>query len=257
MKRLIAVMMAVMLCAALLAACSKKAPAKEQPKAEESVEKEADGSETEKSEEAEESADAAESSEQTEETSEAPADSFDIKAEIKTIGDATRLTQNEETEFETSMFDDQFVFVFKKNGVYYRVVAPMTQEQSDALWEMEEQNDEYFKLIDAMEITSYENLSANQMTEEEINALTGKTGADLLNDGWTIWGYDLNDKENLCYYLGHGFFMYRVGVEGDFEYKEGEEIDGEEVLKGMKIKSFELEGLNDGCNLELKGTPIE
>ncbi len=117
---------------------------------------------------------------------------------VETIGEALALKG--EGEFQSAALDKAFVLVFKKDGVYWRVIAELTPEQHDAIVALDifdEDHDEKEKeLVSPLKVTKCENLNEKKLSDDDMAALVGKTGAELLGSGWTSgMGYNLDSME--------------------------------------------------------------
>ena len=101
------------------------------------------------------------------------------------------------------------------------------------------------KLVAPLKIGKAEDLSEQMLSPEEINALTGKTGEELLNDGWTITGYDL---DQVMFLMTKDVFEYQVFFEGAVENSEG--FNENEAVKALVVREVQLEGFGDATNIE-------
>ena len=106
-------------------------------------------------------------------------------------------------------------------------------------------NVEMEKLVAPLKIGKAEDLSEQMLSPEEINALTGKTGEELLNDGWTITGYDLDQT---MFLMTKDVFEYRVYFEGAVENSEG--FNENEAVKALVVREVQLEGFGEATNIE-------
>ena len=97
-----------------------------------------------------------------------------------------------------------------------------------------------------MEIDKLENLSDTVIPQEELDKLVGKTGEELINDGWNAgMGYNLETME---FYLNKGAFEYTVVFDGKLE--NSDDFDEEEAIKPLVVKSVTLNGIGDATNVE-------
>lgn len=168
--------------------------------------------------------------------------------EIKTIGDIINTPGAEELQTAT-VEGGKFVYVYKLNGIYYRAIADVTEEQSDAIWDLDMFADDYdekrAELLSPLEILSLENLSDALPPQEELDQWVGKTGAELFEAGWYNSGWNLDD---MVFWMDYGPFQYDVfmtGEVGDFD-----EFD-EEDINPLVVKSVTYNGqLGDATNLD-------
>ena len=161
-------------------------------------------------------------------TPEAAAGTSDIDS-LKTIGDVLAL---EGAEFrQSAAYDNVFIYVFDLDGTIYRVFAPMS--------------DDVFTAIMDLEIDRCENLSEQIPPQEELDKLVGKTGADLLDDGWSCSGYMLDTME---FWMDYGLFEYKVAFDGSLEMSD--DFDEYEAIRPLTVKSVEYSDLGNATNLE-------
>ncbi len=166
---------------------------------------------------------------------------------IKTIGEALTLLDDEYPQSAT--YEKFYVLVFEKDGAYWRLTAALNDEQSAALSDLDildENYDEQQKqLISPLTVTNCENLSEKILSDEEMNALVGKTGEDLLNDGWTTgYGYNLDDME---FYLEYPPFSYTVVFEAVEKLENTDDCDVTEAIRPLKVKSVTFSGLGNSA----------
>lgn len=163
---------------------------------------------------------------------------------LRTIGEVLSLASAEHRQSAT--MDNTHVYVFEMDGTLYRVVAHMPQETFDAIIALDVTKDDYDeelkKLISPLVIDSYENLSTAIPSQKLLDELVGKTGAELLDDGWEIYGYYL---EEMRFYMDRGLFEYAVVFDG--KLTDSDDFDEYEAVKPLKVKSITYEGLGNGA----------
>ncbi|MBO7391239.1 MAG: hypothetical protein J6U77_01950 [Verrucomicrobia bacterium] len=157
---------------------------------------------------------------------------------LKTIGDLVKLESMGYT------YDSKtFVTVFKNKGDYFRAEAKMSADVSevvDALdWEDPNHDKKLFEAVSKLEITKLINLSEKILSQEELDKLAGKTGADLLNEGWRDLGF-YPDENSI--YMEYDFNQYSVTFDKAIEYSDGDDM--EEVLKPLTVKSIKHIGIS-------------
>lgn len=153
---------------------------------------------------------------------------------LRTIGEVLSLESAQHQQSAT--VNNTHVYVFKMDGTIYRVAAHMPEETFDAIIELDITKDDYEeemkKLISPLVIDRYENLSTAIPSQKLLDALVGKTGAELLDDGWEIYGYNLYEMK---FYMDHGLFEY--GVTFDGKLTDSDDFDEYEAVKPLKVKS--------------------
>lgn len=164
-----------------------------------------------------------------------------------TLGEVLALSETE--ELQRSISENAIVFVFKNSGTYWRLTAKITPAQSEALFALDALDENYEKdladQIADVAIEKCENLSEQILTEEERNALIGKTGEDLINEGWTDgMGYNLDDME---FYLELQPFAYTVVFEAEEALENTDDFDVLEAIRPLKVKSVTFFGLGNSA----------
>ena len=167
---------------------------------------------------------------------------------FKTIGDILNADGAESDQ--TASYDGYYIYVFKLGGSYYRAVCTDVDETvTNAIFELdvtaEDYDEQFRKLASSIAIDKIEKLDDEIIPQEELDKLVGKTGEDLLNDGWTIGSsYNLEDME---FAMNKGAFEYSVIFDGKVDnYDDFEEND----IKPFTVKSVKLSGIGDAANIE-------
>ena len=166
---------------------------------------------------------------------------------VETIGEALALKG--EGEFQSATLGKAYVVVFEKDGVYWRVIAELAPEQHDALFALDildESHDEKEKeLVSPLTVTKIENLNEKKLSDDDMTALVGKTGAELFDSGWTTgMGYDLESME---FYLEYAPFMYTVTFEKQEQLENTDDFDEEAAVASLKVVSVSFSGLGNSA----------
>ena len=168
-------------------------------------------------------------------------------AEFKTFADI--LAQQDATNMQYSLGEGMLVYAFELNGVYYRASTAVDEATENAGFDLDyddpEHDAKWAALIGPLAIENLENLSETIPSQAELDALVGKTGQELLDDGWTMWG---GDCESLEFYLNHGAFTYTVQFEG--EPANSDTFDWDEGIAPYTVKSATFSGLGDATELD-------
>ena len=145
--------------------------------------------------------------------------------------------------------DDYYIYVFEKDGIIYRATAkfpPDVSEKVAAIDIFDEQYDAKVReAVAPLKIEKLDNLTEMIPPQEELDALVGKTGQDLLDDGWTIWSYQLDIME---FGLHHGPFAFTVVFDGELEMTD--DFDEYAAIAPLTIKSVTYDGIGDGTETE-------
>lgn len=168
----------------------------------------------------------------------------DIVDNLKTIGDIKQL--DDDMVREEAYFEDFYACVIDVDGTLYRLAAELPEDVSKEIWsidfEDEDRDEKVNELMKSLEITRKDNFSELIIPQEELDKLVGKTGQDLLDDGWYSGGYNLEDME---FWMYKDPFMYTVVFEGTAEPTE--DGDDNEMIKDLKVKSVTYTSLGNGC----------
>lgn len=168
-------------------------------------------------------------------------------SKVTTMGDALALSH--EGSAMSCTYENAYVYAFEKDGAYWRMTAALNTEQSAALNSLDITEEKYdeklMELVKNLPITNREDLSGQKLTDGEMNALVGKTGQDLEDDGWTTgYGYNL---ETLEFFLEKGPFSYTVTFASEQPVGSDDITDEFEVIRPLVIKSVEFTGLGDAA----------
>lgn len=174
--------------------------------------------------------------------------SVDITA-LKTVGEAFAL--GEKTEEQSATYEDWFVYAFSYGGTYWRLSASIPQDVHEAIEALDIMEPDYNEKCDALvaplEIETCEDLTAQKLTDEQMAALVGKTGQDLIDDGWVSgMGYNLDD---MVFYLEYPPFAYDVVFEAKEKLVNSDDFDEMEAIKTLKVISVTFSGLGDATTL--------
>ena len=166
----------------------------------------------------------------------------DLEA-VTTLGELLGLP-----EYGYAAYENTCIYVFEQDGIFYRAIAECPEEVFDAVMELDFSDEQYeekkTELISPLKVTDIQNLTEAIPTQEELDQLVGKTGEDLLSDGWTVSGWNLTDME---FYMDHGPFSYRVILDGTLENAEDFE---QEDIAPLVVVSVTYEGLGDPTMLD-------
>ena len=216
MKKTLAIMLAVLLCIGMLSGCTKK------------EETTSNGETSQKT----------ETSEQAETTEPGGPESWKTVSDIDGL---EGLYVNERKHFENT-----FVYAFTYEDVIYRAILELTDEQSDALWNLDLFDEDYDKqemeVIGSLPIAQLDNMSDRIPSQKELDAWKGKTGEEMLGAGWSIAGWNLMEKQ---FFLDHEYFEYMVTMDGDLKLNDDDDIDGEEAFKPLTVKKIEFSHMNN------------
>ena len=129
-----------------------------------------------------------------------------------------------------------YVYIYKDHGVYYRAIVKLPEDVSKELsalgWDDPDQEQKMKELVGPLAITKWENISEQILPQDELDQLTGKTGEDLLNDGWEAGGI-MADGSKVS--MEYGLFQYTVTF--DKEIVESEDLTTEDLIRPLTVES--------------------
>lgn len=166
----------------------------------------------------------------------------------KTIGELRALDAGEE---QSAYYEDVYVYAFAIDGKYYRAISNLSEETSAALWNLdfsdEDYDAKYDELVNPLAIDKLEELNSQILIQEDLDALVGKTGQELLDAGWTAgYGYNLDSME---FWMAYGPFYYTVTFDGEIAEEDVEDFEVEEGIVDFTVKSVSFLSLGDATNI--------
>ena len=171
----------------------------------------------------------------------------DIK-DAKKLGDVLGLPYK-----QSGYGEENYVFVFELNDVIYRAVAEMDEETSSKLWDLDffdpDHNRQENELVENLPITRIDNITEHIPTEEKLQQYVGKTGQELMDEGWEIY---VSNVYSLEFVMQHGAYAYGIQFAG--ELKDPSNFDDSKDMKDLTVKSIRYYGLGDVTNLDI---PLE
>ena len=153
----------------------------------------------------------------------------------KTIGDAIAAS----SERPSYGWDENyFLGEFHVDDRIIRVVATSdaaTLEQTyDLEFDAEDYDEKFDAIVGALEIVSAEDITDDRLTEDDLAALVGKTGKELVDDGFSFGYYDWYGSEEGCgAVMSKGYFSYSVSF--DASVSESETEDGGEAIMDATV----------------------
>jgi hypothetical protein len=168
---------------------------------------------------------------------------------LKTLGEAFELETEED---QWSVGEGKVIYAFKYGGTYYRVQASISEEDQQSYIDIDFNDEDYeeqqHKIIDPLEIEAVDDLSEKILSQEELDAVAGKTGKELVDEGWTYQGsYSLDE---MVVWMGYDSFEYSVKFEGHIDEQNDDSFDIEAATKDLKAISAELSGMGDTTSIE-------
>jgi len=145
--------------------------------------------------------------------------------------------------------DLTYVYAFEQDGNTYRAICDIPEETTQAIFDLDFDDPEYEKayreLVSPLPVKAIENLTEGMPTQEEAEQYLGKTGQELMDDGWTVQFYNLEDMQFGMYY---GPYSYAITFEG--EVKDPENFDEYTDMGGLTVAAITCDGIGDATNVE-------
>ena len=163
---------------------------------------------------------------------------------VTTLGEVLGLPN-----YGSSCVEDYYVYAFEQDGIFYRAIAACSEDVLNAVFELDWDDEDYDAKLNALiaplEVIRIENLTEAIPAQEELDQLIGKTGQQLIDEGWINSGWNLEDME---FYMNYGPFSYIVTFDGQVDNYE--DFD-EEDINSLIVKSVRYDDLGDPTNLDI------
>lgn len=174
----------------------------------------------------------------TEETAE-----VDISS-LKTLGDVMAI----ESEGQSSTWNEEhYVYVTNANGAPLRAVVDLTPEIYSQIEELDFLDEEYDQklndIIGGLELVSLDDYSDQVPSQEELDALVGKTGQELLDDGFTFSALSMYGGDETVAEYEKDLFRYEITFDGTVD-GDADSFDGSLVTE-LPVVSAGFIGLSD------------
>ena len=172
-------------------------------------------------------------------------------AGISTLGDAFALSGKDEYSEQRASTDGKYIYVFSVDGKAYRFIADLPADIQDKIFDLEFDDDHdknEMALVADLPVVTAEDLTEQILSQEELDALVGKTGKELFNEGWREGSF--YNTETLEVWLEYGPYAYAMHFDGEIAPEEAESFDVEEGIADMKLIDAAFEGLGDATYID-------
>lgn len=160
-----------------------------------------------------------------------------IPKEMSTIGDA--ILAGIDDEYYGYEISEDYIRVVNDDYVCEATLTKELQEKLDAVdFFAEDKDQQYAEILKDLPIEKMEPRSASALTEDEMKQLIGKKGQDILDLGYSCYGYNLSE-ENGIFFIEKDGYCYQVVVEE--HVIEEDTMDTSEVFSQCTIKEFKTE----------------
>lgn len=166
----------------------------------------------------------------------------------KTLGDA--LAYDTEDTHSSSWDEEHYITVFStSDGSVIRVVAKMdadTYAKLDKLNMTDDDYDEKFlQVMGGLELESAEDLTADKLTQDQLDAYVGKTGKDLVSDGFTFDNYWMYGGDETGAKMAKGNFAYNVTFDVTVDEDKADSDEDGAAIMDATIEFMDYSGASD------------
>ena len=153
-------------------------------------------------------------------------------------------------ELATASDPGHFIAVIKVGDATARVVAKLDDGMYDQIAGVDfldpEQESKLMDIIGDLPLESAEDITADEMPREQLDALVGKTGTDLINEGFVFSSYYFYGAEGECgAMMDKGYHSY--GVNFATTVTEEQTEDGGAAIMDAKVTSVEPMGVSNSA----------
>ena len=164
---------------------------------------------------------------------------------VKTLGDLLGLP-----EVGTSLTGTTYVYAFEQDGSTWRAICDVPEETAQAIFDLDFDDSNYDKklseLIAPLPVKVIENLTENIPSQKEADQYVGKTGQELIDDGWTVHFYNLDE---LQFKMTYGIYSYDITFEG--KIKDPDSFNEDTDMGGLTVKAITCSGVGDATYMEM------
>lgn len=164
----------------------------------------------------------------------------------KTLGDAIAAAGG-----PTSSSNDEkyYIGIFETDDAVVRVIAESNADVNEKIMDLMPGSEEYAQeltnLIGDLAIISAEDLTSQKMPQDQLDALVGKTGQELLDDGWTFSSYYMYGGDETGATMTNGPFNYDINFDVTVSEEAANNDTEGDSIKTAKVTSVEYQGAAD------------
>ena len=164
----------------------------------------------------------------------------------KTLGDAFAVKTE---SMASSHNDNYYVCMFWADGSYVRAVAKMNDDVMKKIeavdWSKTDVDQQIEKAVSSLPLVSAEDVTGEVIAQDELDKLAGKTGKELIDEGWVFANYYMYGGEETGAALEKGCFSYAFTFDVTVDEKNTE--DGGASLMDAPVTQVELLGAADSA----------
>ena len=159
--------------------------------------------------------------------------------------------QGDTPRYSSSIVETMYAVAFEDGGACYRVEAAIPAdvfEKLDAIDFFDEQREEKQEvLLGPLPVTRVGDLSAVLPAQEELDALVGMTGEELLDMGFE-YGMGYSFWETTDFYLTRGLVDYVVTFNEKVPEMDDYDDVLDELIRPMTVQKVQIDGLSAICS---------
>lgn len=165
---------------------------------------------------------------------------------LKTLGDVMAI----EGEGQSSTWNEEhYIYVTNANGAPLRAVVNLTPEIYSQIEELDFLDEDYDQklndIIGGLELVSLDDYSDRLPSQEEMDALVGKTAQELLDDGYIFFGLTYYGGEETVGQFDKDDFRYEITLDGTVP----EDVDtfDETAIADLPVASVSFSELSEAA----------
>ena len=168
----------------------------------------------------------------------------------KTLGDALAYDAGENSS--AGWDEEHYIAVFTTtDGSVVRVVAKMDEDTYDEHAALDMSDDDYqekfLEVMGDLELESAEDLTGQRLTQDEMDAYVGKTGQDLVGDGFVFESYWMYGGEETGATMAKGPLAYNVTFDVTVPEDEADSDEDGSAVMGAAVVSMEFAGASNAA----------
>jgi hypothetical protein len=140
--------------------------------------------------------------------------------------------------------DTHFVCVLEADGTYYRIIVKLDDEANkrieEIIWDEGDVEKQTLDAIADLPLERVEDLSVDMLSPEELDALVGKTGQELVDAGFVFESYFMYGGQETGATFDKGSLAYAFTF--DTSVAEDAVEDGGQSVMGAHVVSAEASG---------------
>ena len=162
-----------------------------------------------------------------------------------TLGDALA---NATTMPDYGYDGNYFVCVFQSGDSYIRAVAEMESDVADQFFGLdflaEDYAQQFANVVGGLQLVEVEDITAGLLDQDDLDALVGKTGQELVDEGFTFGYYNFrSDGGESGAAMDNGYFCYSITFDAAIPSLDLE--DGGAAIMDAPVISAQYAGLSE------------